>query len=78
MTAKDKAKELISKFLPLAHKNFNRIKDGELDKTKQIAIICCEEIINTKNYPNTLHPDMTDWSNKYWENVIIEIKNYEQ
>lgn len=41
---------------------------------KECAISACYEILNTKNYPNTLHPEMTEFNNAYWKSVIEEIK----
>lgn len=47
MTPEEKAKELIEKFKPLAHKNFNYKDTGELDKAKHCALIAATNEIST-------------------------------
>jgi hypothetical protein len=64
MTAKEKAKQLMNDLGNCTRSNSD---------TKIAAIILCNECLNTKNYPHTLHPEMTDFSNAYWRDVIEEI-----
>ena len=67
MKAQDKAIELMSAMMAVCETT---------DKAKVAALIVCTEILETKNYPNTLHPEMTQFSNAYWEQVVREIFNY--
>lgn len=46
MSPKEKADELVAKFLPLAHKNFTMKDDGELQKAKECALIATREVID--------------------------------
>ena len=67
MNHKEKAAELIEKFRPFAHKNFNHVNDGETEKAKQCAIIAVDEII--ESIP--LSPNYVDWddcgaTHQYW------------
>ena len=71
MKPKEKAKELVDKFIPLAHKNFTMRNDGEIDKAKKCATICVDEIIDSHSSGNWKG---IDW-NMYWKNVKDEINN---
>lgn len=64
MTSKQKAEQLFS----IMQSTCKSKADAKMS-----AIVVCDEILNTKNYPNTLHPDMTNFSNAYWKGVIEEI-----
>jgi len=58
MTTKDKARELINKFL--------QIYDGRVPQAKQCALICVDEILkNTLIVPKVLN---------YWNEVKQEIE----
>lgn len=66
MTAKEKAKELVEKYIPFCGMEMTEV---------QCALIAVDEIINA----NGLHPNDTDYDyNKaelYWQEVKQEIKN---
>lgn len=62
MTPKEKAKELVKKFMATTH-SISRIKvDG-----KQCALICVDEILNSIKFNSDLQP-------KYWHEVKQEIE----
>lgn len=72
MTPSEKAKELVEKFLPLAHKNFTMKNDGEKDKAKQCALICAKECHNAAFLTASPVPEKTVG---FWSEVIKEIEN---
>jgi len=64
MIAKDKAKQLVNRFL--------QIYDGRVPQAKQCALICVDEIL--ENIPNEVmsyKPFMMN--NDYWQEVKQEI-----
>lgn len=65
MTAKEKAEQLISNMSICCKTKIN---------AKLAAMIVCNEIIYTKNYEDTLHPDFIEFHNSYWKYVIEEIQ----
>lgn len=80
MEAKDKAKELVDKFKEncwhnvSVHKGFgvSGLKTiYDIDKAKQCAIICCNEIINTHNHINKIGLGGYNSSEviSYWQEV---------
>jgi len=82
-----KAKELIEKFRPFAHKNFTMANDGEIEKAKQCAIICVREILASDPLsPSNANVDLLDTGNFYiesesmayefWDNVLTAIEKY--
>ena len=62
MTAKDKAKELVNRFL--------QIYEGRVPQGKQCALICVDEILREI-------PKRFDSEERYWEKVKQEIENLE-
>lgn len=68
MTPKEKAKELVDKFSPLA-KNWDCYNDEPLDENnaKQCALIAVDEIINAGK-------DVDEFSDSYWQQVKQEIE----
>ena len=60
MKAKDKAKELVNKFL--------QIYDGRVPQAKQSALICVDEILEIKSVYHSIELD------NYWQEVKQEIK----
>lgn len=76
MRAKDKAKELVEKFLPYSYyhemdNSMNRNYQQE-DNAKQCALICVDEIIKQLDCISFNH-DIEDLPFKYWEEVKQEI-----
>lgn len=69
MTPKEKAKELVEKFKPLAHKNFTMRNDGEMEKAKQCALICVMEQLEEHSC-QTLNSER----HAYWQSVKTEIE----
>lgn len=71
MTPKDKAQELVEKFMPLC--TYNR--DGlVIPVAKQAAIICVDEII--ANWEEEAYPHFHYGKIKnYWQSVKAEIEN---
>ena len=68
MTPKDKAKELIDRFLAVKKINPNAItRPYNWQEAKQCALICVDEILDMVN-PLKLEYD-------YWEEVKQEIEN---
>ena len=74
MTSKEKAKELVDKFLPYSYyhemdNSMNRNYQQE-DNAKQCALICVNEIIDSSKeyFKNTTYDE-------YWEEVLTEIDN---
>tara|TARA_R110000787_G_C13179938_1_gene421722 strand:+ start:346 stop:570 length:225 start_codon:yes stop_codon:yes gene_type:complete len=72
MGAKDKAKELVSKFTFYQLPEDKRIL---IDNPKQCALICVDEILRTEP-TNKIHTFKTDLqiSKEYWQEVKEEIK----
>jgi len=70
MTAKEKAIDLIEKFKPLAHKNFTYRDTGEMQKAKQISIICVDETILALQM--SIHE--TEFEEKHWQEVKTELQ----
>ena len=70
MTAKEKAKDLVDRFL-------NEQNDTEeISQAKQCALICVDEIL--KNQPYDIYTiDQCNNLTKYWQEVEQEIKNHE-
>ena len=70
MTAKEKAKDLVDRFL-------NEQNDTEeISQAKQCALICVREIL--KNQPYDIYTiDQCNNLTKYWQEVEQEIKNHE-
>jgi hypothetical protein len=73
MNSSDKAKELFKKYYNLTDASLS-MKDAHKIAI-QCTIIVCDEILQTKNYPNTLHPEMTAFSNAYWIGVKKNLLN---
>ena len=63
MTAKDKAKELVDRFLGITY---------NWQAAKQCALICVDEIINT--YPTPWSSLDIDPQKEYWQEVKQEIE----
>jgi|TARA_R110000803_G_scaffold72499_1_gene136191 hypothetical protein len=63
MTAKDKAKELVDRFLGITY---------NWQAAKQCALICVDEIINT--YPTPWSSLDIDLQKEYWQEVKQEIE----
>jgi hypothetical protein len=76
MEAKEKAKELVEKFLgkiPFADtKVYKDWKKEMNNKAKQCALIAVQEICEAIHYH---YDDSTDIEWKYWQNVKREIDN---
>jgi hypothetical protein len=75
MTPKEKAKELLWKYLPI----LEGWKYEDSNKAKQCALIAVDEIISIVPYENynrdTLCPyDFADLSREYWQEVKQEIE----
>lgn len=75
MTAQKKYEELFKnchKFFP-SHGHWT---DEDCNfYANNVIVLTCDEILKTKNYPNTLHPEMTAFNNAYWESVKAIAKN---
>ena len=74
MTANDKATELIKSFMEIFGKQNRTCSDipntrSALSASIECAAIVIDNILKTKNFPNTLHPDMVAFQNAYWEAV---------
>tara|TARA_R110000824_G_scaffold182_3_gene837 strand:+ start:13404 stop:13613 length:210 start_codon:yes stop_codon:yes gene_type:complete len=69
MTAKEKAKDLVDRFL-------NEQNDTEeISQAKQCALICVDEIL--KNQPYDIYTiDQCNNLTKYWKEVKQEIEKY--
>ena len=65
MTPKEKAKELVNKYL--------RIYDGRVIQGKQCALITVDEIINISLPSSEYGGVITDNTIEYWEEVKQEI-----
>ena len=78
MTPKEKAKELVEKFIPYT-RVFHEVLGWEdyIDSAKQCALIAVDEIINS-NYKNTLNDLGYRYTvnelNDYWQEVKQEIE----
>ena len=66
MTPKERAEELVLKYLRLQEPNYNWFHKG---LAKQCALIAVDEIINSVNDEH-----VSDIFNEYWEEVKQEIK----
>lgn len=79
MGEKEKAKELIEKFIPYAHfwvHDFGNQKDyniERLENAKQCALICVDEMLHVSWFT---HKNKIEY--RYWQNVKTEIENFEQ
>ena len=73
MTSKDKAEELVNKFIPHT-KVFHEILGWEdyIDSAKQCALIAVNEIINCNPHSNPLNTDVYS-TMSYWQEVKQEI-----
>ena len=70
MTPKEKARELVDKFMSYADSNHY----GSIASAKQCALIAVDEIINANpNYPEFKENEGTPI--RYWEVVKQEIEN---
>jgi hypothetical protein len=67
MEAKEKAKELVSKFKFLTYPESN----AEFYNPKQCALIAVDEIIEAIDWHEYLYPDYTA---EYWKQVKYEIE----
>lgn len=76
MEAKLKAKELVDKFMQIEIEIGSKY-DGyltmKLHEAKQCAIICCDEIINSRPAITQSQVDYIE----YWQSVKTEIPNLE-
>ena len=74
MKAKDKAKELVERFLALKKINPNAItRPYNLQEAKKCALICVREIL--KNQPYDIYTiDQCNNLTKYWQEVKQEIE----
>lgn len=71
--AKLKAEELIEKFRPFAHKNFNHINDGETEKAIKCAIVAVDEILDNIKHYSIGCPVMYTWQEHFWQEVKTEL-----
>lgn len=72
MTPKEKAEELIKRFMEFAHADWNAVegydKEGQLTNAKKCALIVADELmLEAKRIPRF----------EYWMQVEKEIKNYQ-
>ena len=76
MSAQDKAKELISKFMP--HVKWKMGQEDCLDRAKKCALVAVDEIyFGIYNYlKNTNELQNSDREFAYWENVKTEIEKF--
>lgn len=65
MTPKEKAKELIKKFIPATLTDFS---DDNFEQTKECAVICIDEIISACEY-NFVESYNTHWWNKVKQEI---------
>ena len=71
MTPKEKAQELVSRFVSINLSQVNDLVDGiRIRLAKESALIAVDEII--KSLDDVLHPNPF---NQYWAKVKQEIKN---
>lgn len=75
MTSKEKAEELINKFIPHT-RVFHEVLGWEdyIDSAKQCALIAVTEIINSNPYSNPFNTDIHS-TMQYWIDVKKEITN---
>ena len=66
MTPKEKAKELVNKFIP--HVQWKLGQDEIIERAKRCALIAVDEILNEEN-----DFIQTKWHYNYWEEVKNEI-----
>jgi len=70
MTPKEKAEQLVDRFVKLTYSvnKFNYITELECEVSKQCALICVDEILKEV-------PKRFDSEEKYWQDVKREINN---
>ena len=80
MTPKEKAKDLVDKFLPQIRGadryNYN-LESMNVFNAKQCALIAVDEILNIPNIEGSSNGHMVDegYAKVYWQKVKTEIEN---
>lgn len=68
MTPKDKAEELVVKYIQYTPVQF------EFEYAKKCALICCDEILNSKQAAYSFHIEKGQFFIDYWNDVKQEIE----
>lgn len=84
MSPKEKAKELIDKFLPNVYCYLgsgmltNEYDEGvALNNAKRCTLICAEEILKEHENLSTIYISESEKRESYWEEVKKEVERYE-
>jgi hypothetical protein len=86
-TPKEKAKELVERFMEYSHTEFISYRGGyqldtQIQNAKQCALIAVDEIMKLYPYLGKLTPgndeaeyNLIKWGKEYWQEVKQEIEN---